>query len=129
MAEKKKILIIDDEPNIVTFMTVLMEDNGYLPISASNGVEGLEKAKAEKPDLILLDISMPEKTGVKFYRNVREDDELKHIPVVMVTGIMKQFEQFISKRRQVPPPDGYFSKPVDQKELLKTIAELLASSN
>jgi len=128
MAEKKKILIIDDEPNIVTFMTVLMEDNGYLPISASNGVEGLEKVRAEKPDLILLDISMPEKTGVKFYRNVREDDELKHIPVVMVTGVMKQFEQFISKRRQVPPPDGYFSKPVDQKELLKTIAELLASN-
>jgi len=109
-------------------MTVLMEDNGYLPISASNGVEGLEKVRAEKPDLILLDISMPEKTGVKFYRNVREDDELKHIPVVMVTGVMKQFEQFISKRRQVPPPDGYFSKPVDQKELLKTIAELLASN-
>lgn len=125
MADKKKILVIDDEPDVVTFLSTLMEDNGYEPITAKNGAEGLEKTKSEKPDLILLDITMPEKSGVRFYRDVRDDPDLKDIPVIMVTGVMKEFEKFISSRRQVPPPDGYISKPVDTKALLDKISELL----
>ena len=126
MSDTKKILVIDDEPDVVTFLTTLLEDNDYTTVSAKNGVEGLAKAKSEKPDLILLDITMPEKSGVRFYRDVREDPNLKDIPVVMVTGVMKEFEKFISTRRQVPPPDGYISKPVDTAKLLETIAGLLA---
>ncbi len=126
MSDKKKILVIDDEPDIVTFLTTLLEDNGYDTVSANDGVAGLEKTKAEKPDLILLDITMPEKSGVRYYRDVREDPDLASIPVVMVTGVMKEFEKFISTRRQVPPPDGYFSKPIDDKALLEAVAKLLA---
>lgn len=126
VSDTKKILVIDDEPDVVTFLTTLLEDNDYTTVSAKNGVEGLAKAKSEKPDLILLDITMPEKSGVRFYRDVREDPNLKDIPVVMVTGVMKEFEKFISTRRQVPPPDGYISKPVDTAKLLETIAGLLA---
>ena len=126
MSDTKRILVIDDEPDVVTFLTTLLEDNGYATVSAKDGVEGLAKTKAEKPDLILLDITMPEKSGVRFYRDVREDTNLKDIPVVMVTGVMKEFEKFISSRRQVPPPDGYISKPVDTAKLLETIAGLLA---
>ena len=121
----KRILVIDDEPDVVTYLTTLLEDNGYATISAKDGVEGLEKVNSEMPDLILLDITMPEKSGVRFYRDVRENDELKSIPVVMVTGVMPQFEKFISTRRQVPPPDGYISKPVDSEKLLGKIKELL----
>ena len=126
MSDTKKILVIDDEPDVVTFLTTLLEDNGYATIPAKDGVEGLAKTKSEKPDLILLDITMPEKSGVRYYRDVCDDPDLKDIPVVMVTGVTKEFEKFISTRRQVPPPDGYISKPVDTKLLLETIAKLLA---
>ena len=125
MSDKKKIIIIDDDPDIVTFLTTLLQDNGYDTVSACNGQEGLDRTRAERPDLILLDITMPEKSGVRYYRDIKGDDDLKSIPVVMVTGVMKEFERFISSRKQVPPPDGYISKPVDKDELLATIAKLL----
>ena len=125
MSDKKKIIVIDDDPDIVTFLTVLLEDNGYECLSAADGMEGLETTRTELPDLILLDITMPKKSGVRFYRDVRDDEELRHIPVIIVTGIMEEFRQFIHSRRQVPPPEGYLSKPVNRAELLKTVAEVL----
>lgn len=128
MSEKKKILVIDDDPDIVTFLITLLEDNGYDHVTASDGQQGIETARATRPDLILLDITMPEKSGVRFYREVRDDAELAKIPVVMVTGVMEEFKKFISTRRQVPPPDGYITKPIDQKALLETIARLLGQS-
>ena len=125
MNDKKKIVVIDDEPDIVTFLTTLLEDNGYATISAKDGQEGFEKIKAENPDLVLLDITMPEKSGVRCYRDMRSDPGLQSIPVVIVTGVAKEFEGFISSRRQVPPPDGFIAKPIDKKELLDIVARLL----
>jgi CheY-like chemotaxis protein len=127
VTEKKKILVIDDEPDFVKFLTVLLEDNGYSTISAENGLEGLKKAQTEHPDLILLDITMPEMSGVKFYREIRGDLALKAVPVVLVTGVADDFEKFIHTRRQVPPPDGYIRKPLDKEKLLATISQLLSS--
>lgn len=126
MADQKRIMVIDDDPDFAKFLILLLEDHGYATIVAKDGEEGIQKTRAERPDLILLDITMPEKSGVKFYREVREAQELKAIPVVMVTGVTIDFKQFIHNRRQVPPPDGYFAKPVDQEELLATISRLLA---
>ena len=128
MSDKKLILVIDDDPDIVTFLTTLLNDNGYEADAASDGVEGLEKVRTRRPDLILLDITMPEKSGVRLYRDVKEDDELKAIPVVIVTGVMKEFKQFIHTRRQVPPPEGFIQKPVVKQELLDTVGKLLAGS-
>jgi CheY-like chemotaxis protein len=128
-SDKRTILIIDDDPGVVTYLETLLQDNGYATETAADGAEGLEKVRAARPDLITLDITMPEKTGVRFYRDVREDEALASIPVVMVTGVMKEFKKFISTRRQVPPPDGYITKPIDQQELLETVAKLLAKSN
>jgi len=121
----KKILVIDDDPGIVTYFTTLLQDNGYTTVAAADGEEGLQKVRAEKPDLIMLDITMPEKSGVKFYREVKEDPALQAIPVLMVTGVMEEFKKFIHSRRQVPPPEGYLSKPVDKDELLETVRKLL----
>lgn len=126
MTDKKKILVIDDDPNLVSFLTMLLQDNGYDCITASDGKEGMEQVTKNKPDLILLDITMPETTGVRFYRNIKDQPDYSSIPVVMVTGVMKEFERFISTRRQVPPPDAYFSKPVDKDALIKKVGELLA---
>ena len=125
MSEEKKVIVIDDEPDIVTFLTVLLEDNGYTVISAKDGQEGMEKIKSEHPQIVLLDITMPEKSGVRCYRELRENPDLQSIPVVIVTGVAKDFKNFISTRRQVPPPDGFITKPIDKQELLDTVSNFL----
>ena len=130
--EKKKILVLDDEPDVVTYLTTLFEDNGYDTESAENGEVGLEKARAGKPDLITLDISMPEKSGVRFYREIKEDPDLSDIPVVVVTGVTGfggqsgDFKKFLSTRKQVPEPDAFVAKPIEPDELLKIVANILA---
>ena len=128
---KKKILIIDDEPSVVTYLETLLQDNGYETVSAENGRIGFEKAKSEKPDLVCLDITMPEESGVRFYRNLKDDSELAATPVVIVTAVTgaggdpESFKRFISTRKQVPAPEGFFSKPIDRTEFLGTVAKIL----
>ena len=125
MAENKKtILVVDDEPDVLTFLTTLLLDNGYETMTAANGEEALDRVKEKRPDLVSLDITMPETSGVRFYRNIRESEDWKDIPVIIVTGISAEFEKFISTRKQVPPPEGYVSKPIDEKEFLELIKKL-----
>jgi CheY-like chemotaxis protein len=131
-AGKKLILVVDDEPDVVTYLTTLLEDNGYATDSARDGNEAMDKIKKKKPDLISLDMSMPEKSGVKLYRELKSDESLAGIPVVVVTGVTgfggssKDFEKFLGTRKQVPPPAAFIAKPLDHKELLEKVAELLA---
>ena len=126
MAEDKKtILVVDDEPDVVTFISTVLSDNGYEAVTAKDGVEAIERVKERRPDLISLDITMPEKSGVKFYREMRESDEYKDIPIVIVTGLSDDFQKFISSRRQVPPPDGYLSKPIGADDVLGAVKKLL----
>ena len=126
MAEDKKtVLVIDDEPDVRTFLSTLLEDNGYAVVTAEDGVDALDKVKASRPDIVTLDITMPEKSGVRFYRDMKENDEYKAIPIVIVTGISADFKKFISSRKQVPPPEGYVSKPIEEKEILELIAKLV----
>ncbi len=123
----KKILVVDDELDVVVFVRNFLEDHGFAVISATDGKEGFAKAKAELPDLIVLDIVMPKDTGVRMYRDLYEDPETQHIPVVMLTGISHEFKRFISTRRQVPAPAGYFEKPADLNKVLEKIEEILSS--
>lgn len=122
---KKKILIVDDEPDVSTYLVTLFEDNGFETITAENGKEAFEKAKSEKPDLITLDITMPQESGVRCYRNLGEDDATKNIPVIIITGVTLEFKKFIESRKQVEPPPAYFEKPIDREKLLETAKELL----
>ena len=131
---KKKILILDDEPHVVTYLETLLHDNGYETVSASNGKEGMEQIeRGGKPDLVCLDISMPEQSGIRFYRDLKADPELSSIPVVVVTAVTgyggdpEPFDRFLGTRKQIPPPDGFLSKPIDQQEFLDTLEGLLAS--
>lgn len=126
MSDKKTILIIDDEPDTVTYFSSLLEDNGYRTVTAGNGAEGLELVKSARPDLITLDVSMPDTSGVRCYRGLREHDEWKSIPVIMITGVSEDFKTFISSRKHVPPPDGYLAKPIDEQEMLALVGKLLA---
>ncbi|MEW5796446.1 MAG: response regulator [Candidatus Zixiibacteriota bacterium] len=125
MAEKKKILVVDDEPDTVEWLTAFFEDNGYATSFAYDGFDGFEKVKAEGPDLITLDISMDKESGIKMYRKLHDDKEASKIPVIMLTGVTSDFKRFISTRTQVDPPQAYFEKPVDREALLKKVRELI----
>jgi len=127
MTDGKKILIIDDEEDVLTYLSVFFADNGFNVLEAQNGKEGVEKAFSEKPDIITLDVSMPEESGVKALRELQENKITRNTPVIIVTGVASDFKRFIETRKQVHPPEGYFEKPVDRDELLRKVKELLKS--
>ena len=125
-----KILIIDDEPDVLTFLGTLLRKNGYDVVEAADGVEGMKKVIDECPDLVCLDLLMPEKTGIKMYREMRKDEKLKKVPVIMVTGFgsvvspSMDFKKFIHER-SIPPPEGYIEKPIDKEKFLEAVKEAL----
>ena len=128
MAEyKAKILIVDDEEDVTTFVGTLLDDNGYSVIKAADGKQGMAKAKSDSPDLIILDICMPEETGVRMFRNLQEDAQTAMIPVIVLTGITHEFKRFIENRRHLRPPAGYFDKPPDREQLLAKVADLVGT--
>jgi CheY-like chemotaxis protein len=126
---KKKILIVDDEPEQIEFAAMVMQENGYIPISASDGEEGMKKVHTEKPDLILLDILMPEKGGLGMYKDLKQNEETRNIPVVIVTGVARggDFQdRMIRQDENLPPPDGYIEKPMNPDAVGKLVNDLLS---
>ena len=139
----KKILIVDDEPDAISFISSVLEDNGYDYVSADNGVEGLELAKKENPDMILLDLIMPGKSGIVMFQELKKDPQLGKIPVIVVSGASEalgvDLRNFMIKQprrgkekivettgeTQFTEPNAYVEKPVDPNELLKVIKENL----
>lgn len=125
---EKKILAIDDEIDTLTFYSEVIEDCGLLPITAKDGVEGLIKAREEKPNLILLDIMMPEKSGMKTYKELKNDPGLKDIPVIIITGISKEVDYKKLLDRVATgniPPAAHLVKPVNAKDLMSEIQKIL----
>ena len=114
----KKILIVDDDPNITDYLTTLFEDNGYKTIAAQDVQEGLEMAKKEIPDLITLDLEMPEEWGPRFYRKMSQDKSLKNIPVIVISGLS-------GGDHAVGKAVAFLNKPFDRDELLKIVKETL----
>jgi len=126
MNEKKKILVVDDEPDVLVYLTTLFEDNGYETISAEDGEQCLEVAKSEKPDLITLDLIMPKQSGVRSYRYLKKDPDLKDIPVIIITAMGESMEDYLHKLKGFPDPDGFSNKPIDSKELIEMTAGILS---
>ena len=124
--EEKTVLVVDDEPDVVVFLSTLLGDAGYRVITASDGEQAGQLVQQRAPDLITLDITMPEKSGVRFYREMKQDPATSHIPIIIVSGVAEDFEGFISSRRQVPPPEGYIHKPIDREALLDKARQLAA---
>jgi CheY-like chemotaxis protein len=115
----KKILVVDDEQDIIAFLSTLLEDNGYSVRSASNGVEALELVKEDQPDLILLDLQMPEETGTGLYRKLRDKKEFRDIPVIIVSGLAGR-NVAVSKSVVV------LDKPLDQERILAEVEKVFA---
>ena len=126
MSEKKKILVVEDEQDVLTYLTALFQDNGYDTVSAVDGVEALEIARKEKPDLISLDMAMPDQSGVRAYRLYKKDDELREIPVIIVTALGDSMRRFLKRLGGFAEPEGFMAKPIDEEKLLKMVADLLS---
>ena len=127
----KKVLNVEDDPDIRTFVSTVVEENGYIPILAKDGEEGMEKVREEAPDLIILDILMPKESGIKMYHELKMDPELKNIPVVMLSGVSKRTflrsQAALSEfgNEDVPEPQAYLEKPVEPEELAQNLKEIL----
>jgi twitching motility two-component system response regulator PilH len=127
----KKVLNVEDDPDIRTFVTTVLEENGYIPIMAKDGEEGAKKVKEEKPDLIILDILMPRESGIKMYHELKTDPSLKGIPVVMLSAVSKR--TFLRSQaaltefgdETVPEPEAYLEKPVEADDLAEIIRKIL----
>jgi len=131
MAMAKKVLVVDDDPDVRLFNTTVLEENGYLPLEAENGEEGLRMIKAEKPDLIILDVLMPRQSGIRLYRELKTNAGLKDLKVMILSGIaQKTFlrsQQALTEfgENPVPEPEFYIEKPVDADVLAATIKKAI----
>jgi CheY-like chemotaxis protein len=130
-AMEKLVLVVEDQPDERAYLKAFLADNGYGVVTAEDGDEAMAVVRRDHPDLVTLDITMPKKSGVRFYRELKGDPDLESTPVVVVTAVTgfggdpSGFKKFISAREQVPAPEGFVSKPVDQAELLTVVAGLL----
>lgn len=125
MTAKKTILIVEDEKDLVEWLTVFFNENGYNVISAGDGADGFTKAESGQPDLITLDLSMPGESGVKMYHKLIKSPKTVKIPVVFLTGAPADLKNFIARVKAFPAPAGYLEKPVDRDTLLSTVKKLI----
>ncbi len=146
----KTVLVVDDDDNTRRFLTVALEENGYTAVTAADGEEGYLKIQESKPDLILLDVMMPKKTGFSLFKQIRRQEDFKDIPVIMLTGVAGVLEEDeaqaegdtfespfdslreglrrgIAKMREegIIRPEQFIDKPIDPEELIEAVREII----
>lgn len=132
---KGHVLVVDDEPDFVAYVVAVLAEDGYTVTTAFDGEEALRHVRELPPDLVTLDISMPRKTGVLFYREMKAVERLRSIPVIVVTGLRRTNEYaapFIERffefnDRRLPEPEIYLDKPVEKGTLLTAVKEALGA--
>jgi CheY-like chemotaxis protein len=121
-----RILVVDDDPDFVEIMRTILESNDYQVVTASNGQQALSQVKAERPDLMILDIMMSTVLdGLDVSEQLAKDPDAKFMPVIMVSSIAETPYAHVFPMEQQPHMDAWLSKPVDPKALLNKVAELL----
>ena len=118
----KKILIVDDEQDIVESLKFVLEVSGYVCYTAYNGEDGLRLAKEIMPDLIILDVMMPKINGYKISRLLKYDSKYKNIPILMITARSQEEDKLIGEETGA---DEYITKPFDLDNVLKTVDKYL----
>lgn len=127
----KRVLVVDDDPDVRSFSIAVLEENGYTPIEATNGEEGMAFLRKEAPDLVLLDVLMPRESGVRLYRQMKTESKFKNIPVIILSGITQK--SFLRSQKAltefggaaIPEPETYLEKPVEPQELAAAIKAIL----
>ena len=122
MAEK--ILIIDDDVDTLRLVGLMLQRQGYEIIAASNGSQGLTKALEERPDLILLDVMMPDMDGWDVYQQMKADESTRDIPVIVVTAKAQSIDKVLGLH--IAKVDDYISKPFSPSELVDSVEKVLA---
>lgn len=118
----KKILVVDDETELVKAIQIRLEQADYQVIAAYDGQEGLDKVRSEKPDLIVLDLMLPKMDGYKVCRMLKFDEKYKNIPIIMLTARAQESDEKLGYETGA---DAYLTKPFESTVLLGKIKELL----
>ena len=130
--EPKRVLVVDDEPDTRQFVQAALEEDGYDLLDAPNGNVALQKVRADRPDLIIMDVQMPKKDGLSTLYHLRQDPDTKAIPVILFTGVAEKtgvrfsadsVEEYMGER-----PQAFLNKPVDPEQLRHIVRQLLASA-
>jgi twitching motility two-component system response regulator PilH len=127
----KQVLVVDDEMDVRTFISTLLETNGFKPVLAENGEQGMDMVRQKKPALVTLDVMMPKESGIKMYRHLKTNPDFASIPVLVISGLAKK--TFLHSQRvldkfkgeQVPLPEGYIEKPPEPEELMNEVKRII----
>lgn len=124
----KKILIVDDDPDLVEAVSTILESKGYAAVAAYGGVEGVAKAKSESPDLIVLDVMMPDKDGYEVCKELKADAKYRSIPILLLTAVVSKISstKYTQQMGIETEADDYVDKPVEPDELVRRIEALIA---
>ncbi len=120
--DKKRILVVDDEIELVKAIQIRLDQAGYEVLAAHDGKEGLEKARKEKPDLIILDLMLPKLPGTEVCKEIRKDEKIGKIPIIMLTAKDSDADRVIGK---VIGANYYMIKPFDAEGLLDLIKKYI----
>jgi CheY-like chemotaxis protein len=142
----KQVLLVDDDQNMVKYLSVLLSEHGYDPVTAADGSEGLRKVGQSKPDLIVLDVMMPKKSGLVTFQQLKKDEQTKDIPILMLTGVSGILEELDAKEDETSydslraalkkkiqemrddgliKPDMFVDKPVDPDSFIAKVRHLI----
>ena len=126
MAEKpKRVVCIEDEPEMIDLVRLILGRKGFQVIGANGGIEGLETVRKEQPDLVLLDLMMPDMDGWEVYQQMKADESLREIPVVVVTAKAQSIDKVLGLH--IAKVDDYITKPFGPQELLESVEKILGS--
>jgi DNA-binding response OmpR family regulator len=124
--EQLRVVCIEDEPEMIDLVRLILGRRGFLVIGANGGIEGLETVKQERPDLVLLDLMMPDMDGWEVYQQMKADPDLKEIPVVVVTAKAQSIDKVLGLH--IAKVDDYITKPFGPQELLESVEKILGLS-
>ena len=125
MAERARILLVDDEPSIIKMVSKRLGVEGYEVLVAMDGQEGLDKAQAERPDLVILDLMLPRLNGYEVCARLKEDPAWRKVPVLLFSAKVQPKDEALGKQCGA---DGYLRKPFQGQELMDRVRALLAAT-
>jgi DNA-binding response OmpR family regulator len=120
---KKTVVCVEDEPEMIDLIKLILRRKEFELVGAVGGREGLETVRKLKPDLVLLDLMMPDMDGWEVYRQMKADDELKQIPVIVVTAKAQSIDRVLGLH--LAKVDDYITKPFSPQELLESVSDIL----
>lgn len=119
----KRILCIEDEPDMIDLIRIILSRRGYTIEGAGGGQDGLRKVRETKPDLVLLDLMMPDLDGWEVYQQMKADEKTRHIPVIVVTAKAQSIDKVLGL--QIAKVDDYIAKPFSPDELIESVQRVL----